>query len=473
MSIRYLLRQLFVVFVCLSVLFSSLSCAFASSEIYDAENFGVDYPINTLAEDEDTTKGNFNIRHNFGYGTLTNGEWEHKIFLLSDSVYDNQMQGYQNSVTFNRVRDDFGSAFNYQWSDQFVIERVDKTKIATKGQALTFSVKDFNTSLLAINSNYEVVRNSTFSLNGLSGLHMYVYGQGTEGVRVLNLTGSDINKYVTLNNDMLTIGGEISELPIDVYKVNVFLTYAPSTTFNNNNGDTSLTSTHWAWPILQKQYGFGDNSSVVLKVDDNTSGLLSSIIAFISSILDGVTNIFSKLGDFMSSVANSFTTLFSKLGGWFTDLISNISSFMSSVGNWFSTLFGHILDLPGIMWGFIEDGLKALFVPDELYIEEYKENWEVLLSDRFGAIYQACDILIDYVKMFDNAVSNNIITLPSISIDLPDNETFTFGGYDVVIVPKGFDFLADSVKLAVDIVCSFLVINSLKRRFECLLGDRL
>lgn len=235
---------------------------------------------------------------------------------------------------------------------------------------------------------------------------------------------------------------------------------------------------------MKKQWGYSEDAAVTFKTDDNVAGLLSSIIGFIKSILEGIQGIFSKLGDFMDSVANSFSSLFSKLGTWFSDLtsslagffsnlISKIGDFMADVGNAFKTLFQHIIELPGIMWGWIENGLKALFVPDEEYITEYKEKWDSCLSDRFGAIYQSVTLVADYVETLQASSTKSTITMPSTTIDLPDGGSFTFGGFSVRVVPQGFDFLADAVKLAVDIICTFLFVNALKRRFDNILGDRL
>lgn len=443
-------------FVCLSVLFSSTFCAFASTEIYEGDSFGQDYEdISVYSNNEDTTKGNFTIRYNFGFGSTVDGIWTHKKFLSSKTVYDNQMPGYSNVVTFPRVDPDFANVFNYSWSDQFVIERTDKTKIASKSQSLNFSVKDFTQQLQAYDNAGNKLRDSFFTLGNVHNLYMFVYDQAGTPYKLLTLSGADANKYLTVTDDKMTIAAEIDNLPCDVYKVNVFITYAGMGSFNNNNGDANCTSTAWNYPTLKKVWGYGDDSTVVLKVDDNTSGLLSSIIEFIKSILEGVQGIFSKIGDFMTSVANSFSTLFSKLGTWFANLIDSI------------------IQLPSKIWTLFENGLKALFVPDDEFIHDYKDNWETVLEERFGAIYQACDIVVEFVSGINFAAIQPSIEIPTVTLDLPDNTTFEFGGYNVLVVPQGFEFLADAVKLAVDIVCSFLVVNSLKRRFEGLLGDRL
>lgn len=116
----------------------------------------------------------------------------------------------------------------------------------------------------------------------------------------------------------------------------------------------------------------------------------------------------------------------------------------------------------------IIDGIKNLFIPSEEDITNMKDKWDTLLSDRFGALYQVVDLISDYAAAFKEQ-SKNTITFPSISIPLA-GATFEFGGWEVQVIPDGFDTLINALKLIISIVCTFLFINGLKNRFDKILG---
>lgn len=349
--------------------------------------------------------------------------------------------------------------------DQYLVEATGDLKIAEKGSNISFSLNNIKMSLFGTTASGVLTRYSYFNPNSIAQMELRVYDKQGNSHLVEKIT-SGFN--VKTDGLLTTIGADFENVPCDVYGVNIVLIYYGASGFDNNDGDSSLTYQHWDISQITKGYGF-DNSKLVINVDNNVSGLLSSIIGFIQSILQGVQNIFTKITDFMTSVGNWFNDLFSKLGNWFTNLIGSISSFMTSVGNWFSDLFDYIIDLPGIMWNWIENGLKSLFVPDSAYIEEYKEKWDTVLSERFGAVYQVFDLLVTYFENFNVARLQTSITIPSTTIDLPDGAAFTFGGYEVQIVPQGFEFLATVCRTIVDIVCTLLFINTMKRKFDFVL----
>lgn len=126
--------------------------------------------------------------------------------------------------------------------------------------------------------------------------------------------------------------------------------------------------------------------------------------------------------------------------------------------------------LPQKIWDLIETGLQNLFIPDASYISDYKTKWNELLEARFGALYQVSSLLYDTFINIRFADYTNTITLPATTIDLPEGVQFTFGGYDVDIVPQKFEFLANWVKIAIGIVCTFSFLNVLKIHYERLIG---
>lgn len=135
----------------------------------------------------------------------------------------------------------------------------------------------------------------------------------------------------------------------------------------------------------------------------------------------------------------------------------------------FSSLVDGIANLPNKIWEFIENGLKNLFVPDEEYITGYKDRWESLLSEKLGAVYQVVNITFESWDKITASDQTNTISIPSVTIPL-GKTSFTFGGYDVAIVPEGFDWLATSIKALLGGLCTILFINGLRKRYDEIMG---
>lgn len=173
-----------------------------------------------------------------------------------------------------------------------------------------------------------------------------------------------------------------------------------------------------------------NGAGLVLDVQSEEAGLLSGILGFVSNIKNSVSNMVSKVGE----------------------------------------IFTAITDLPSKIWQFIENGLKKLFVPSEDYMASYRDKWDSLLSDRFGAVYQVSSYFVELVDGISVSDATNTIAFPVVSIDLPDDTTFTIGGWDVKIVPDGFDFLATSCKMIVGIISTLAFIGGLEKKYDELMG---
>jgi len=129
-----------------------------------------------------------------------------------------------------------------------------------------------------------------------------------------------------------------------------------------------------------------------------------------------------------------------------------------------------ITNLPSKIWEFIENGLKSLFVPDEEYIEDYKSRWDTFLADKLGAVYQVVQITYGAWEDISLADTKNEIDFPKVTIPLPDNEKFSFGGMKVQIVPEKFEGIVDTLKIIVGIACTIMFVNGLRKRYDEVMG---
>lgn len=127
-----------------------------------------------------------------------------------------------------------------------------------------------------------------------------------------------------------------------------------------------------------------------------------------------------------------------------------------------------LIELPNTIWVKVEEGLTNLFVPNEQTISNMQQEWNSLLADRFGALYQVIDLVTEFADAFQDS-EQDTITLPAVTVPV-GADGWTFGGWEIQVVPDGMNVLFTTLKTLVSIVATFLFVNGLKRRFEGLIG---
>lgn len=132
-----------------------------------------------------------------------------------------------------------------------------------------------------------------------------------------------------------------------------------------------------------------------------------------------------------------------------------------------------IINLPETIWHHFENGFKALFIPSESDIIELRDKFEALLDDRFGAVYDSSQIIDDFANTFvsqsqsamiDGEGADGTVSFPDVTVNLAGAD-FTFGGYEVDLIPDKFSFIIDTLKMITNITCTLLFVNALKKRF--------
>ena len=116
------------------------------------------------------------------------------------------------------------------------------------------------------------------------------------------------------------------------------------------------------------------------------------------------------------------------------------------------------------------EGIKSFFIPSDEVMEEIDDEWDELLSSRFGALYEVSDIITEFAnKIKDTEGKKDTITLPQVKVKLVDTD-FVFGGYEVKVIPEGFDLLVTTLKGIISIVCTLLFVNALRKKYDKLVG---
>lgn len=360
---------------------------------------------------------------------------------------------------------------NWYAVDHFELYKESKGVIAQKGQGYTFSISEIASRMYLYRVTYDAAASKykTLYFKPHCAIKVIVqeYGFQNNLIEERELSTSETMRYLSSDAYMqyassLRVSNE--SVKEDVHKIIVKVVYDYKTSFNASDKDFAYYDNATDLVSVGRLGLVHDKSQIELTLNPKTDGLLNSIIEIVNNIKNGIGNIFDTVKNGFSSIADSISNFVSTV-------VEGFGNVVDTLVDWFSNVVDTLIELPSKLWTLIENGLKALFIPDSYFIEDYKERYDELLAARFGAIYQSADILIDYfstIVNFDKYPMNNII-FPETTIDVAGEE-FTFGGWDINLIPHGFDFLADAVKFAIDVCVSLLFINGLRKRYDELVG---
>lgn len=146
------------------------------------------------------------------------------------------------------------------------------------------------------------------------------------------------------------------------------------------------------------------------------------------------------------------------------------NSLLDNIIGWLSDIKDSIVNLPALIWDKISEGLKSLFIPSEEDMTAIKTDWENLFRDRFGALYEAGEIISSFMDNFTYLGEQTTVDVPSVNVNL-GSANFAFGGWTIDLVPAKFAFFVDVLKSAISIICTLLFVNTLRNKFNKLVGD--
>lgn len=219
-----------------------------------------------------------------------------------------------------------------------------------------------------------------------------------------------------------------------------------------------------------------DNAASELgqEIAQSATDIQSSINQSAAEIITSVDNV----GDSIDNASSAITDKLSDVQEEVVDELQNVAGSVDDASNKLSDKLGEVKD--GITNKLTEikdnllDGIKSFFIPSDEVMEEIDDKWDELLKTRFGALYEVSDIISDFANEMSwdyvrNAGVKNTITMPSVTVNLVGTD-FTFGGYEVKVVPDGFDVLTTALKGITSIVCTLLFVNALRRKYDKLVG---
>lgn len=214
---------------------------------------------------------------------------------------------------------------------------------------------------------------------------------------------------------------------------------------NTVNGGTTQSGHTYDITMYYGEYNGDDKYQFSFDVSSEEAGLLSGIIEWIKGIFNSIAELPQKIVDLFASL-------------------------FDEVYSWLESVWNSIKELPQQIWSYIENGLKSLFVPDDDFIVQFKTDMDTMLSEKLGAVYQVTSLLTSGWDRITANDQQNTVNIPEVTIPLPDNNSFSFGGYNVAIVPNGFEFIVDILKTVIGIVCTILCVNALRKKYDEVMG---
>ncbi|MEE1504809.1 MAG: hypothetical protein UGF89_11270, partial [Acutalibacteraceae bacterium] len=235
------------------------------------------------------------------------------------------------------------------------------------------------------------------------------------------ITPSNVTK--SLNNGRFSFSLDVSEVPFDVYYFQINM-YESSFPFGGSR-PTSYSS--WERRVL-----FDDGTSQNIKIIPEEKGLLASLLDLLSSL-------FSKITEGFDNVINS------------------------------------ILELPSKIAQAISDVLSFMFVPSDEYIQYGFQNFDDILTTKFGVLWEVPEIIIDFCTDIYDVLSADedirVIDFPIVSIPLGNGVVLEFGGWQVPLYNSDFAFVYDAIWMISAFIGTVLFINGLRKRYDKLLGE--
>lgn len=139
----------------------------------------------------------------------------------------------------------------------------------------------------------------------------------------------------------------------------------------------------------------------------------------------------------------------------------SVDGFLGNIVSTVNNIKDSIINLPATIWEFISDGLYSLFVPTDEQLADWQDSFDSFCAEHFGFAYEALSIITDiYSSLFDNTDSSGVIVFPEFTLDLLDGNSFSFGGWEVSLIPSGFEYIvSDYLKLITSILITLWFVN--------------
>lgn len=125
--------------------------------------------------------------------------------------------------------------------------------------------------------------------------------------------------------------------------------------------------------------------------------------------------------------------------------------------------------IDNIVTGII-NGLKALFIPSDDFMDGFKSDMQQLLEEHLGGLYEAEQIMVDSFEQFPDVAAKSEIYIPPAQLPL-GGETFSVGGWHVPLKVSGLpSLLYDGIAFIIDFLCIAAFLRMCRNKLEIFLN---
>lgn len=154
-------------------------------------------------------------------------------------------------------------------------------------------------------------------------------------------------------------------------------------------------------------------------IKQNISLMTSDIQGFFQSLKNHLSDLVVKIKTFFAELGEQITAFAMSVKEWFADLFSKLGDWFASVGQWFKDLWSNIANKFVEIKTDVKDWFESLFVVGENFWSEYRDNFNVFMTEHFGFLYQTMDIFSTILTQFKQLLVGNgsaALRIPKIAI---------------------------------------------------------
>lgn len=191
-------------------------------------------------------------------------------------------------------------------------------------------------------------------------------------------------------------------------------------------GDLFNRLTAWFDSLFQWLKDIRDgNISFSESVKTLFSNITNSIKGFFSELgtklSDGFMNLTNSISTFFTNLGNNLKDWFDDVGEWFKDIGDRIGNFFSSLWDNISDSISSITNAVSDWWQSVKDFFHSLFVPEDGFFDNYKQNWEKWAKEHFALFFDVEEIFDMLFGFFEGDDLEPGIVIPEIKLPFFNN----------------------------------------------------
>ena len=133
-------------------------------------------------------------------------------------------------------------------------------------------------------------------------------------------------------------------------------------------------------------------------------------------------------------------------------------------------LIGRVIQAVQNLANSILDGLKGLFIPDDDFMDGFKNDMQTLLQEHLGGLYDAEQIMADSFEQLPNVVSKSEIYIPAVTLNLAGTP-FKLGDWHVPLKVSGMPaVLYEGIAFIIDFLCLAGFLRMCRNKLEIFLN---